>query len=227
MLNYDRRVLEKRNKNPFISQTELVYTLVLEDIMSNTRLLGSKLNKDQLAKAMGVSRSPVQAAINQLLSEGYLIKRGKSGYYVYIPTMRDVICASEFRIAVETNAATLALKRLTADDIKALQRNVEAQERCDRRDIAKMFDLDIEFHDRLVASSKSEYIINAYRQYEGKFRQVHNRITVANMQGIIFFQHKSILSAIIDRDSAQLESVLRTHLNHTEDYIQAPEYYYR
>ena len=90
-----------------------------------------------------------------------------------------------------------------------------------------MIDLDIEFHDRLVASSKSEYIINAYRQYEGKFRQVHNRITVANMQGIIFFQHKSILSAIIDRDSAQLESVLRTHLNHTEDYIQAPEYYYR
>ena len=214
MLNYDRRVLEKRNKNPFISQTELVYTLVLEDIMSNTRLLGSKLNKDQLAKAMGVSRSPVQAAINQLLSEGYLIKRGKSGYYVYIPTMRDVICASEFRIAVETNAATLALKRLTADDIKALQRNVEAQERCDRRDIAKMIDLDIEFHDRLVASSKSEYII-------------YNRITVENMQGIIFFQHKSILSAIIARDSAQLESVLRTHLNHTEDYIQAPEYYYR
>lgn len=111
--------------------------------------------------------------------------------------------------------------------IKALQRNVEAQERCDRRDIAKMIDLDIEFHDRLVASSKSEYIINAYRQYEGKFRQVYNRITVENMQGIIFFQHKSILSAIIARDSAQLESVLRTHLNHTEDYIQAPEYYYR
>ena len=35
--------------------------------------------------------------------------------------MRDVIHASEFRIAMEVNAAQLAMKRMTEEDLRQLQ----------------------------------------------------------------------------------------------------------
>ena len=226
IFEYEKRIAEKRARNPFISQTDLIYDLLLEDIMSCRRRLGSKINQDWLADATNVSRSPIRGAINRLIEEGHLVKQGKRGYYVYIPTMRDVIHASEFRIAMETNAAQLAMTRITKTDLGKLQKNIEEQASCSRQDLRRMIALDIVFHDHLVACSKSDYIIRAYRQFEKKFQQIHNRITVVSMQDIIFAQHKDILSAMKDRDKVRLESAIRTHLNHAEDYIQAPECYY-
>jgi len=225
-IDYEKRIADKRAKNPFISQTDLIHDLLLEDILTCRRRLGSKINQDHLANATNVSRSPIRDAINRLIDEGHLVKRGKRGYYVYIPTMRDIIHASEFRIAMETNAAQLAMKRITEADLRKLQKNIDEQAECDGRDIGRMIALDISFHDYLVACSKSDYIIQAYRHYEKKFQQIHNRITVASMQKIIFAQHKNILYAIVERDTVRLDSAVRVHLNHAEDFIQAPEFFY-
>ena len=222
-LDYEQRIAVKRKANPFISQTDLVYDILLEDIMSCQRQLGSKINQDQLATALKVSRSPIREAINRLTQDGHLVKRGKRGYYVYIPTMRDVIHASEFRIAMEVNAAQLAMKRMTEEDLRQLQSIIDEHANCSRQVLGEMISLDIAFHDRLVACSRSDYIIQAYRQYEKKFQQIHNRITVMSMQDIILAHHKDIVYAITNRDTVHLESALRVHLNHAEDFIQAPE----
>ena len=44
--DYERRIQQKREEQPFIGQTDLVYALLLEDILLHYRLPGSKINQD-------------------------------------------------------------------------------------------------------------------------------------------------------------------------------------
>ena len=225
--NYANRILAEKARNPFISQTDLVYNILRDDITLSYRELGSKINQEQLCELLQVSRSPIRDAIHRLAEEGLLIKWGKRGYYVYIPTMKDVTYVSEFRQAVEINAALLAMKRITDKDLQELRENVERQLAHDPADISGMITLDMRFHDYLVSCSKSRYMVCAYRQYATQFRQLHNRITTADMIGINCSQHADIVSAMEEKDTRRLESTMRMHLNVAEDFMQAPECYYK
>lgn len=225
-LNYAKRILVEKAKNPFISQTDLVYNLLRDDITLSYRGLGSKINQEQLGSLLQVSRSPIRDAIQRLVDESLLIKWGKRGYYVYIPTMKDVTYASEFRVAIEINAALLAMKRITDEDLKALRAEIQEQETQDPRDLSRMITLDMRFHERLVSYSKSKYIICSYQRYRTQFHILYNRITTGNMHNIIISQHKDILSAIQEKNAGRLEASLRMHLNIAEDFIQAPECFY-
>ena len=224
--NYAKRILVEKAKNPFISQTDLVYNLLRDDITLSYRGLGSKINQEQLGSLLQVSRSPIRDAIQRLVDESLLIKWGKRGYYVYIPTMKDVTYASEFRVAIEINAALLAMKRITDEDLKALRAEIQEQETQDPRDLSRMITLDMRFHERLVSYSKSKYIICSYQRYRTQFHILYNRITTGNMHNIIISQHKDILSAIQEKNAGRLEASLRMHLNIAEDFIQAPECFY-
>lgn len=224
--NYAKRALIKKAQQPFINQTELVYLLIKEDIVNSYRKLGSKVNQDQIAELLGVSRSPVRDAVNRLVEEGLLVRRGQRGYHVYIPTMKDVTYASEFRIAIEVNAIQLALKRVTEQDFERLRENMRRQEACPREDVEQAILLDLEFHKHLVACSKSDYLIRAYHLYDVQYRQIHNRIAGADMHDIRLAQHKNILFAFEQKDIIRLESSLRVHLTSSEDFMQAPEYFY-
>lgn len=62
---------------------EQIYSLLKKDIVSGTLGKGSKLpSLRKLAKDNGLSVTTIEAAYNQLLDEGYIESRPKSGYYV-------------------------------------------------------------------------------------------------------------------------------------------------
>lgn len=229
--NYRKRVYEKRVQDPFISQTNLTYTLLLEDILVfHNRAPGSKINQDQLSVLLGVSRSPVRDAIDHLIADGLLIRQSRNGYYVYIPTMRDATHIVEFRTAIEVAAGRLATKRATAQDMERIRENVEKLEGCDPPDLDKMIALDIEFHDLIVASSKNEFLIRAYHQQALMLRYIRTftMTGTATMRDKTAFRHRYILEALVNRNSEQMESALQIHLqNNLEDYIEAEKYTYR
>ena len=224
--NYAQRVIAKKQQQPFINQTTLVYELLRDDVIFGYRKLGSKINQDQLAKVLNVSRSPIREAINRLIKESILIKRGDRSYYVYIPTIKDITYASEFRTALEVSAMQLAMKRVSSQDINCLRRNINEQEKCKPQDKNRIITLDLEFHDCLVACSKSKYIVQSYRRYATHFRHLRYRISSLHLQETILSQHKDILLALEEKDIVRLEKLLIMHLNTAEDFMQAPEYHY-
>ena len=99
--NYANRIKTIRKENPFILQSELVYRILYDDIfIYRYRVPGSKLNQDQLASALGVSRSPVREAFERLIADGVIDRKSRNGYYVRIISMKDVTHISEFRNAI-------------------------------------------------------------------------------------------------------------------------------
>ncbi|SHH74157.1 GntR family transcriptional regulator / MocR family aminotransferase [Sporobacter termitidis DSM 10068] len=72
--------LSKASAAPLFEQ---LYAYIKKEIKSGSFSKNEKLpSKRQLAAALGCSQNTVQAAYNQLVAEGYLVSRAKSGYYV-------------------------------------------------------------------------------------------------------------------------------------------------
>ena len=70
-------------KTPGLPLYESLYRSIREDILSGALAPGEKLpSKRALAENLEVSKITVEAAYNQLLSEGYIRSREKVGYFV-------------------------------------------------------------------------------------------------------------------------------------------------
>ena len=79
MLTYD---LERRGQ---LARYDYLYRCIKGDIFSGTLAAGEKLpSKRALAENLNVSRITVENAYQQLLTEGYLQSRPRSGYYAEV-----------------------------------------------------------------------------------------------------------------------------------------------
>ena len=102
--------------------TTQVYQWLKERIMHHAFLPGDKLDVQQLANDLGVSRTPVKDAINRLTSEGLVVLRSRRGTYVATLTpamLRDLF---DVRTMIEAWAA----ERLTPKQMADAAANVRA-----------------------------------------------------------------------------------------------------
>ena len=77
MLTYDLK------KSPGVPLYEALYRCIRADILSGNLMPGQKLpSKRALSANLEISKITVEAAYNQLLSEGYICAREKVGYFV-------------------------------------------------------------------------------------------------------------------------------------------------
>lgn len=226
-LNYAARIEEKQEQHPFMNQTELVYSILLDDVLLKYRKPGNKINQDQLATLPGVSRTPVRDAIKHLIEDDVLIRRGRGGYYVYILTMKDVMHIVEFRTAIEVQTGQLAIRRASGHDLALMRQNLAALSACGKSDLKRMVDLDTEFHNLLVACSKNKLLIRAYQQCATQIQLLRNLSLTEQMYDNIVVRHKNILSALEVKDAERTVAAIRVHLrNNLDDSSEAMEYSY-
>ncbi|MBQ3404823.1 MAG: PLP-dependent aminotransferase family protein [Oscillospiraceae bacterium] len=85
MLTYD---LTSKRKAP---KYQLLYSLIRDDIKSGVLPAGVKLpSRRAFAEHLGVSTATVDCAYRQLISEGYVQPRSRSGYYVCKMELLDI-----------------------------------------------------------------------------------------------------------------------------------------
>jgi len=82
---------------------------------------GTELSEPQLAEILGISRTPVREALQQLEVEGFVERSPKCRTVVRTPTRRDVVELFELREGLESYAVMLATERHTPDDISKLR----------------------------------------------------------------------------------------------------------
>lgn len=223
--DYNLRIKKLKETNPFLSQTDMVYQLLLEDILQSNRIPGSRINQEELVDCLGVSRSPVRDALKRLVEGGLVIQKGTKGYNIYIPTLRDAKRFSEFRQAIEIQSGILAMKRIK--EVEKLRRNCEKLRACPETDVKMLILLDIEFHDILVDASNNEYMIEVYHQFDHRLRHLRNCTVRGYMKDSIITAHEGILSAIKNRDADRVRFLIHNHLEgNVDDIAEADAYVY-
>ena len=153
-------------ESPDAKLRDLVMKLLYDEIVSLRISPGSKLNVNQIAASLGISRTPVAEAISSLTEIGFVVSHpGQAGSFVLDLSLRDMINLYRVRDAIESEAAALCAHNADDDVVRELSLLAEAfKDSVIRRDIRGMKDTDMPFHRLIVDSCGNPYIVQSYEQ---------------------------------------------------------------
>ncbi|MDP1564284.1 MAG: GntR family transcriptional regulator [Pirellulaceae bacterium] len=154
------------------SLREQIADRIRTDVICGRLGAGERLNEVQLGKKFGVSRTPIRAALQQLLHEGILEGRPNVGLKVAKqPSDAMYQLVTEIRRTIESFAGQSLFISLTDSDFanwNAILERMRAA--CLARDFAMIAELDIEFHRSIVRRAHEKDLESIWSSIVGRVR---------------------------------------------------------
>lgn len=147
------------------SAASLIADQIRRRIMDGSFAPGTQLGEVQLAERLGMSRGPVREAMQRLIQEGLLRAERHRGVFVVELDDDDVADIYLARRAIEATALTLLCERPRDDEVFARIETVvdEMEAAAERGNWSDMADLDLQFHETIVATTGSKRLIRMFR----------------------------------------------------------------
>ena len=138
---------------------EQVYDILLDAICSGELSPGERLNQDEIATRLNVSRQPVNSAISILKANNFVRDTGRRGVVVTEVDMEQYNSIYEFRSVVEPFATRLAADRI-GDDARPEAQAVlrEGRTAIEASDIKRLLAADVRFHEVIYRWSGNHVI---------------------------------------------------------------------
>jgi DNA-binding GntR family transcriptional regulator len=192
-----------------------VYRLLKDSVIRHRFKPGERLLDQEIADNLGVSRTPVREALNRLGAEGLIEIVPRRGAFVIDLSAKDIKDIYEVREVLETLAIRLAVPRLSDEDLVALAQITEAcSAALDRKDYVACFELDREFHDRVVRLSGNAKLAEINTLLGGNIQTTRWRhCQDGDRQQLSFEEHLEILEALKKRDAELASALVSDHIN--------------
>ncbi len=200
------------------SLKEMVVDELRERIIDNRLKLGASLSENALAADLGLSKTPVREALQQLQVEGLVEVMAQKGTFVLRIEAEDVVQISELRQVLELAAARLAMER-SRDELISLMSGIMApmQEAYDRTDMKAYRKLDAQFHQAFIDLCGNRYLRDAYGQLSFRIQALRSRLSgLSELNSRSVVQHQKMLDAVTKNDTPALLSQLQKHIEETK-----------
>ncbi|MEJ8816000.1 GntR family transcriptional regulator [Variovorax ureilyticus] len=182
---------------------------------------GARLEEVPLAEQLGVSRTPVRAALGTLATEGLIDHQPKRGYLVRGFDMEEIVAAYEVRSVLEGLACRNAATRgLTEDQTRRLRASLADGDRILSSGVLRPEDhepyqlMNVTIHDTLLTASGNPWVTRFAEQAQN-IPFASDRIVLWDDHAIILRSHGDhhrIVEAVIARDSIRAEQLMREHV---------------
>lgn len=183
-----------------------VYNRLREDLQSAALAPGARLVEAQLAKALGVSRTPVREALVQLSREG-MLETQERGYIVPVDTQKDVIDRLEVRGLLDARIARHAAMEASPEQIKALTKALERQATAQAADKHKAFvEANYDFRTTMRAMCRNALLVRCASMVDDHFQTMRNQIHTSRENRALTLECDSAIAAAIagrDPDAAE------------------------
>lgn len=195
------------------SARDRAYAFVRDGILRRTIKAGTFLEEEQVSTAVGVSRTPVREAFHRLAAERWLDLVPRRGALVRQVTAQELVDVYEARRVIEGHAirslcsarrgvpalSYALLDAMDADAASAIEEHVT---------------LDQQFHRSLVATRGNVVLTEIYDGLRARQQLVALSAFAADPSRLqtILDEHRALLAAIAEHDSAAAETVLIAHL---------------
>ena len=200
---------------------EVVCETLREAIRSGVLKPGERLMEIQLADELGVSRTPVREAMRKLELEGYVIMLPRRGTYVANISIRDINEVFEIRTTLDALASGLAAERITEEELEQLERLlVSIGENIEKRNMKKVVEDDMEFHDLLYKASRNQRlvgIISNLREQMTRFRSMS--MSYPGRLKKTLEEHSRLVEAIAQRDVELAQKLAVEHMENSEQTL--------
>lgn len=172
---------------------------------------GQKLDQNEIAERLDVSRSPVREALRTLAAEGLVEVYPHRGAVVAELSLDEFEEISQIRVVLEGMAARLAAPHMDKKRIAALQTILEALD--ETGDLDRWVELNREFHNTVYKAAHRPRLLSlteSLRNTMGPY--IRQYITSADHLETARTGHLRILEACISRDAERAQKETEEHL---------------
>lgn len=197
----------------------IAYQKIKDAIRNKNILPGRKLSEAALGKILGMSRTPVRAALKQLEFQGYVNIIPNKGAYVIEPNIEEIDNTYVVRIAMEKLSVALLIEKLTDEKLAELERCIESEQRAYESNNYDEYDMiNREYHIK-IAELGGNHVLCRY------IKEMLNKVDVyillydrndpmkspASIEG-----HKKILNFIREKNVQAAQECIAEHIQHAK-----------
>lgn len=228
-----KRFKQMLNENPFMPLNDVVHELILQEIISFRFAPGMRLSESGIAMELGISRSPVKAALEHL-AERKFVSIQNSRYYVSEFNEREYKEISDFTMMVEPYATAKAAIHISPEQLDELYKIAyklrdiyqEAYHSGANYSYTRILETELDFHLGVVKASGNRLITQLYE--ERKYEMWHYRGFLLYTRPDGFFDtcdtdHVLICDILKLGDDEMAEAISRRHLHVSRDGIERYE----
>jgi DNA-binding GntR family transcriptional regulator len=190
-------------------------------IIDGTFAPGEKLKERELASLIGVSTTPVKAALQRLALEGLVTSIPLRGSYVAEDIASILSEIGLIRSALEGTAAYLAALKASEEDRATLRAQLEVMEACTRdRDLKRAVDSNTRFHaiiSDICGNHAVRQMLGVVREYDAILRPQVLADESQMDQGLQ--EHRAVFEAIAARDPEAADARMREHVIRNTQYL--------
>lgn len=199
---------------------ELVMEQLMDWIMDGTISMGERLNAEDLAVRMGVSRMPVREALKSMEKIGIVEAIPYVGTRVVELSIHDVAEIYLIRQALEPLAAYYACKNITDEQIEIIEKMNEKFENVMRQpqpDGKQIFLLNKEFHFAIYNISEMKYLVDVigilwyklgfFKLIYGR-KYINDKISAENNMA----EHRYFIQMLKDRNGDGIKEAMQKGL---------------
>lgn len=191
---------------------------------------GDKLpNENELSDELGVSRTTLREAVNNLVNQNVLVKRRGYGTFVVdneeltedfgfdelIFSQVSLADLYELRLVIEPQVAGLAAEKATDQEMKNICRIAGEMEK-KTMNAKEMMEYNRKFHDSIAAATHNEFIVRLFhsinhaviKEFDSSYKEPVNNEDMIN-------SHKMLIEYLKLRDKEAASYAMRLHLKYT------------
>jgi len=199
---------------------EKVYSAVRTRILKFELRPGEKVQEMDLARDLGVSRTPIREVLNKLEQEGLINNVANKGYYVSDVTSKEIEELYEVREALEV-LALKAARNSKSEDWENLEKTLlESETSVTNKQEGDIFIDSYRFHEKVAELSGNETLRQLLNTISDKINRLHWLNMFFMGSGRASWQeHLNIVKLLKDGDVEKAVTVAREHLRQSRESL--------
>jgi len=206
----DAEALRTRSRADFVFES-------LRDAISDGRIaVGERVREEEIARELGVSRTPVREALQRLHQRGLLVFGNGRGLVVAELSQHQVLQLYAMREILEGSAARFAAQHANATDVSILYRLQKDLAEA-KPDALLLVTLNRRFHQAIYEAAHNQYLMQTLNMLHDSLALLHNAtFRVPSRRSESDEEHRRIVAAIEKHDPDAAEEAARQHIRQAQ-----------
>jgi len=194
------------------------YETIKRDIIFGRLEPGSKLKLEALKNRYEASVSTLRETLNRLASEGFIAAEEQRGFFVAPVSKDDLIEIANLRILLECHALAASIKNGDAEwegnlvaayyKLNLMEKRMQSGDHS-VKETWKRYDW--EFHQAMIQACNSKNLLALHSTIYDKYLRYQMQVLTFRGKDAAD-EHKSMLDAVLARDSKQAQKILKDHI---------------
>ena len=195
-------------------QKDIIYQRIKEMIENGTFAMGAKISERTLELNLGANKAPIRDALKRLQAEGLVVRKAKSGTYVFSLTHKELLNLLNFRFVIESQGVILSFsinQNKLIEQIEKIILQMRLALALNQGD--EYLKQDSLFHETLVSLCDNSYFITSFNRISAIMNTARNFLgnNLEHMQKSII-EHQEIAKKKKKKDIGRVVELLREHI---------------